>query len=81
MIARAQTKELSLLGKSSKENMTGFVFIRSVEVVPTIGSSAARLQSTVTKTFGQPPVLLKSTLEFLILLIALYSSLYRKGER
>lgn len=70
-----------MLGKSLKENLSGFAFVGNMELVPTIGSSATRLQSTVTKTFGQPPVLLKTALKFLLQLITLHSSLCRKGRR
>jgi len=61
--------------------MSGFAFIRNVGLVPTIGSSATKLYSTVTKTFGQPHVLLKAAFIFLLQLITLHLSLCRKGRR
>lgn len=61
--------------------MSGFAFTRNVELVPTTGSSATSLQSIVTKTFGQPPTLLRTTLKFLLQLITLHSSFCGKGGR
>lgn len=64
-----------------KENMSGFAFTRNVELVPTTGSSATSPQSIMTKTFGQPPMLLRTASKFLLQLITLHSSLCRKGGR